>query len=469
MGIVIRSMVYAYNRPLWLDECHLTLSLLDRNIFGFFSTLERQQAVPPLFMMVVKLFSLIFGIKEFVLRIFPFICGLMAIPLFYKFSKLFLIRKWSVIIASFLFAVNRTLIYYSQELKQYSSDVFFFLLSFLILNKLSLKSLSIKKTILYSIGISLLPLISFPASFVIGGWFIREIISNKFKYIKKYIIFCIPIAIVNILYYIYVINPQHHLQIKHYTYHWVKGFINFDLINNFNIIKNNIIFFFSPTHLSLLKILLIIIGTYFVFRRIKSLKNILLITSLFFIFLASYLHMYPIFERTALYTIPVLIVFITKPFDYLSIKKKWYSLIISAIFICAFWGYNPTYFINFDNFNPLKFRSDANDARILMKKLKKRYNGKDCVVVSDPSYPEYHYYSHYYNFKPKRLIIRKYPLHRDNLKELNELKKGRYWFYYSFDYYNCPVIPLTKKWASDYKIIYEYETKNTYLLNMKKY
>ena len=53
--------------------------------------------------------------------------------------------------------------------------------------------------------------------------------------------------------------------------------------------------------------------------------------------------------------------------------------------------------------------------------------------------------------------------------QLEALKNGKYWIYYSFDFSHCPVIPLTKKWASDYKIIYEYETKDTYLLHMKKY
>ena len=410
MGIVLRSMVYAYNRPLWLDECQIARSILDRSIFGFFSSLEGLQSAPPLFMMTVKLFSLIFGIKEFALRMFPFLCGLITILVFYKFSKLFLIRKWSVIIASFLFAVNRELIYYAEELKQYSSDVLFYMLTFLILNKLSLKNLSIKKTILYSFVVSLLPMFSFPASFVIGAWFIREIIFNKFKYIKKFIIFCIPIAFVNILYCIYVIIPQHYGQINRFENYWSLGFINLNLVYDFKILKQNLVFFFSPTHLSLLKILLIIFGTYYVFRRIKSLKNILLITSLFFIFLASYLHMYPIFGRTALYTIPLLIVFITKPFDYLSIKKKWYSLIISAIFICAFWGYNPSYLINFDNYNPLKIRPHTNNAKYLMKKLIRKYNGKDCIVINVASYPEFFYYSHYYNFKPKCLIRNKFPL-----------------------------------------------------------
>ena len=469
IGFVLRTIVFAYNRPLWLDECQVALSILNRNIFGYFSTLVALQSAPPLFMMFVKLFSLILGTKEFALRMFPFLCGLIAIPVFYKFSKQFLIRKWSVIIASFLFAVNRELIYYSQELKQYSSDVLFFMLAFLILNKLSLKNLSIKKTVLYSIGISILPLFSISACFVIGGWFIREIIVNKFKNLKNLIIFSIPVAIINILYYIYVIEPQHRLQIGKFEEFWSQGFINFNPIYDFNMLKQNLMFFFSPTAFTLLKIVLLLIGVYYVFRRIKSLRNILLIAFFILMFIFSYLHMYPIYQRVALYTLPLLIVFITKPFDFYSIKKKWFSLITAVMFLCAFWGYNPSYFIKFDNFNPLNFRSHPNNARALMKKLIKKYNGKSCVIVNSASAPEYFYYAHYYNFEPKCFKGLVYPLEADNLQQLNKLKNGEYWFYYSFDYIHCPVKQLTKKWASDYKIIYEYEKKDNYLLNMKKY
>lgn len=472
LGIVLRTMVYVYNRPLWLDECQLSISLLSRNIFGFFSSLDYQQTSPPIFLMIVKLFSLVFGIKEYALRMYSFICGLAAIFVFYKFSKQFLIRKWSVILASFLFAVNRELIYYSQEFKQYSSDVLCFMLTFMFLNKLSLKDLSIKKTILYSFGISILPLISIPTCFVIGGWFIREIIFSKLKYIKKMIIFSLPVAVVNILYCIFVILPQHNMQIKRFKDFWSQGFINFNIINNFNILKENLIFFFSPTNYPLLKAVLLLIGLYYVFRRIKSPRNILLITFFIVMCIFSYFQIYPIFQRVALYTLPLLIVFITKPFDYLSIKKKWYSLIISAVFICAFWGYNPTYFMKFDNFNPLKYRPYANDAKNLMKRLIKNYsNKKACIVVNNSSYPEFFYYSNYYKFKPKCVKRNKYPLQLNNLIQLNELKDGEYWIFYSFDYPNCPVIPLTREWAHKYEVMYEYRTpgKNTYLLNMRKY
>ena len=464
LGISLRIMVFLYNRPLWLDECQLALSILERNIFGFFSALEFFQSAPPLFMMTLKLFSKVFGIKEFALRLFPLLCGLIAIPVFYKFSKMFLIRKWSVVLASFLFAVNCELIYYSEEVKQYSSDVLFFMLTFLALNKLSLKNLSIPKIILYSVGISILPLFSIPTCFLIGGWFVRELISSKFKCIKKIIIFLIPVVIVNILYYIYVINPQYSLLINRFEQFWSQGFINFDLLNNFDILKQNIIFFFSSEDFTLLKIGLLMLGLYFVFRRIKSLRNILLITSFIFMCMASYFHIYPLSQRVALYTLPLLIVFIIKPFDYLSVKKKWYSLIISIVFLCAFW--NPLHLIKFDNYNPSKIHSQANNARTLMQNLIKYYNGNACVIVKGASLPEYFYYTKYYNFSPECLII--YNSKSDYKTQLDNLQNGEYWFYHSFDYPDRPIIPLTKKWAADYEIIYEYETKDTYLLNMRK-
>lgn len=66
LGVCVRFDFYAYNRPLWHDECSLALSIINKNIFGYFGLLEHNQSAPPLFMAVTKLFSLLFGIKEYV-------------------------------------------------------------------------------------------------------------------------------------------------------------------------------------------------------------------------------------------------------------------------------------------------------------------------------------------------------------------------------------------------------------------
>ena len=132
LGVFLRVKTYLYGRPLWLDECQIAMNIISKNITGFFSGLIWQQSAPPIFLIIVKLFTYQLGIKELALRIFPLICGLISIPVFYKFSRLFLFNRLSIIAANFLFAVNIQLIYYAQELKQYSSDVLFFMFLFVL-------------------------------------------------------------------------------------------------------------------------------------------------------------------------------------------------------------------------------------------------------------------------------------------------------------------------------------------------
>ena len=64
----------------------------------------------------------LFGPNEYALRLFPLLCGLASLFLFYYLAKKCLNRK-AVPIAIALFAILLPLIYYSSEAKQYSSDV----------------------------------------------------------------------------------------------------------------------------------------------------------------------------------------------------------------------------------------------------------------------------------------------------------------------------------------------------------
>jgi len=92
----------------------LALNILHKNIFGFFGMLENNQSAPLFFLVATKIFYLLFGTKEWVFRLLPFVFSILSIPLFYYFSKKFLDKKISIIVANFLFGLNYYLIYYFQ-------------------------------------------------------------------------------------------------------------------------------------------------------------------------------------------------------------------------------------------------------------------------------------------------------------------------------------------------------------------
>src|SRR3989339_1408501 len=122
LGIVLRSFQYMRDVSLWLDECFLALNITNRSFPELLKPLDYTQVAPVGFLMITKLMVQTFGNNEYIFRMFPFVCGIISIFLFFRVAKYFLTKE-AVIIALGLFALSGHLIQYSGEFKQYSSDV----------------------------------------------------------------------------------------------------------------------------------------------------------------------------------------------------------------------------------------------------------------------------------------------------------------------------------------------------------
>jgi hypothetical protein len=122
LGIFLRLAQYAFNRSLWYDEANLASNIIDRSMAGLLQPLDNDQGAPIGFLLLEKGAVQAFGNSEYALRLLPFLFGSAALVLFYEVAKRY-ISPNAVIIALYLFALSDTLIYYSSEVKQYSSDV----------------------------------------------------------------------------------------------------------------------------------------------------------------------------------------------------------------------------------------------------------------------------------------------------------------------------------------------------------
>lgn len=121
-GVATRLLVYAHNRSLWLDEASLACNVISRNYEMLTLPLDDNQAAPVGFLMVVKSITHVLGDSEYALRLFPLLCGLFAMIGFVGIAKR-LPSTTATQIAIGLFAFCPTLIVYSSEFKQYSTDV----------------------------------------------------------------------------------------------------------------------------------------------------------------------------------------------------------------------------------------------------------------------------------------------------------------------------------------------------------
>lgn len=466
LGILLRIKTYSSIRPLWTDETALACNILQRNIFEFFKPLEYFQKAPALFMMTTKAVTNLFGTSELALRLMPFLASIASLFLFYKLSTKVLLKKSSILVSNFLFAINYHLIYYSQEFKQYSTDVLLVLASLLIFEKLNLEKLTYKKVFLYSLMSILFILFSFPMLFVVFSFISLNLVKTNKNNISKIIVFTLPVAIGCLTYYYFTILPARDLDITYFNRYWESGFLKPNISSFLSVLTENLRYYFKPNKSIVVALLPLTVGLY---SFIKENKNIhyLFFLIIFFAVSASLFHIYPIEGRIALYLFPIILLLMVKPLDFIKKEKKVLSLIIICLFLICFNRYNLMYFKSFFDKTVFKIQ----DAKTAMQIIKNNYKATETIIYNQASKTDYIYYRQYFNFNPTKSILLK-PYKYDKrlyLNALNSLPKNQnYWFYFSFDYKERPVIGFVKEWLQAKRIKYsELHYKHSYILYAK--
>jgi hypothetical protein len=122
-GIILRTSKYLPGRSMRGDELSVTLNLLNRSAVDLVTKpLDYEQAAPIGFLLAVKALVTLLGPSEYVLRFVAFVSGCLSLVLMYwLLSKT--TNRYGILFSVLAFASSYYLIYYSAELKQYSSDV----------------------------------------------------------------------------------------------------------------------------------------------------------------------------------------------------------------------------------------------------------------------------------------------------------------------------------------------------------
>jgi len=124
VGIALRAVQLLARRPLWLDEASLALNLMTRSAKTVATGgLDFHETAPPIFILWEHLVCRLFGPNEIALRFLPFAAGVGLLFVIGSLAKKLadpLAAVWAVAAA----AISPVLIYYGNEAKQYSVDVF---------------------------------------------------------------------------------------------------------------------------------------------------------------------------------------------------------------------------------------------------------------------------------------------------------------------------------------------------------
>lgn len=189
-GILVRLVQYLHNRSLWEDEVNLALNLVERSYWELLQPLDYNQAAPPGFLWIEKLAIQLLGNREYALRLFPFLAGIVSLLAFYQFAQRYA-AKVAAPIAITLFACLPYTLYYANEVKQYSSDVMVALLLCLLLIPLRHQVLNRTQLVLLGLLGAVMIWVSHPTVFVMagieGGYFLIathrqkwQILTNRF-------------------------------------------------------------------------------------------------------------------------------------------------------------------------------------------------------------------------------------------------------------------------------------------------
>jgi hypothetical protein len=127
VGAAWRVIQYSRSASLYVDEAALALGIINHDLTGLFGRLDYGQVAPSGFRLAVKACAVVFGESEWSLRLFPFLCGLAALPVFYFVAGRLLPRP-AAAVATVLFSLATPVAVYSALLKPYSSDVLFALI-----------------------------------------------------------------------------------------------------------------------------------------------------------------------------------------------------------------------------------------------------------------------------------------------------------------------------------------------------
>ena len=123
-GVFLRIMAYLYNRPYWMDESSLLGNLYESRIFDFSGPLNGDQLAPIGFMIIQRMIIALLGLSGYATRLLPLVCGIACLWLVRKLAFRWLSAP-AAMAALVMFALSDDLVYYSSEVKPYSSDLLY--------------------------------------------------------------------------------------------------------------------------------------------------------------------------------------------------------------------------------------------------------------------------------------------------------------------------------------------------------
>jgi hypothetical protein len=166
-GIALRALQLFGGASLSSDEAMLALNVLHRSFAGLADQLDFNQAAPLGLLALEKVAAEVGGGGDLALRLVPFLAGVAALVLFPALARRFLVARWTVAVATALFAFSDPLVYWTATDKQYAVDV----CAVVVVSLLALRCLDGGRGRRIALGVAcaVAPFFSHPSAFVIAS------------------------------------------------------------------------------------------------------------------------------------------------------------------------------------------------------------------------------------------------------------------------------------------------------------
>jgi hypothetical protein len=315
LGILFRLRQYLFDRSLWLDEALVVLNIMGRSPSELLKPLDYHQGAPLGFLALQKAAVLGFGTSESVLRLVPFLSGILSMILFVIVSRRFLAPAASVVAVG-LFAVSDPLIYYSTEAKQYSSDVAVAILLFWLAGHLLERDSTVVRVVIVSIIGAIVLWFSQPAAFILAAVGVSWLLDSILRHDRHgLVLLSIPgvlwPASFLLSFLVSLRGLTHDAVLLDY---WQGAFAPFPPLSGADVrwfIDSSLGIFSDPVGLTLVGIAAVaaLVGLVEFYSKHFA-RFVLLLTPLVATLAASTLHRYPFRGRLLLFLVPSLILLI---------------------------------------------------------------------------------------------------------------------------------------------------------------
>jgi len=436
LGAGVRLRQYLSGRSLWADEAMLALNIVNRSIAGLFQPLDYDQGAPLGFLLIEKVFNLILGRHELVLRLVPLLAGLASLWLFHLLAKKTL-QGAGFYLALALFAVNPQLVYYTSESKQYIVDVATAIGLLVLAMPLFQGGRTGKNFLMLGLAGIFAQWFSHPALFILAGIGVAAVI--QFLQVREYsnvraAVFMGLLWLANLaaLYFISLRGLSRNAYLSAY---WKEGFIPLPPWSSLNWLSELIAYQFDIRLIPLLVSVLILAGWFMLFHEQSSPALAFAFITLF-AFTASAYHLYPVNGRLSLFLIPLGILLLGKTVEFLRrvfFQNKLAS-IGGAIVLSGYLLISPL-ITSIQNFISPKYYEHI---RPTMQVLADSWKEGDALFVTVWAEPAFKFYAPFYGLEGIEITSTKIEDYPDGEKLTSRLDpligKKRVWVLFSHVY-----------------------------------